>query len=111
MHDVVDFTLAAGAQVDHSVDVNKMVCDPLATHFAGGFRFADHQSKVTPLRLAQQMLDVPCLPVFNDSFSLFGMALKGVGLGLDQFFLHGASPGLTLLFGMRLRTSASGNCL
>jgi hypothetical protein len=33
------------------------------------------------------------------------MPLKGVGEGLNQFFLHGASPGLILFLVMRLRTS------
>jgi hypothetical protein len=80
----------------HFVDVNKMVCDPLATHFAGGFRFADHESKVTPFRVAQQMLDVACQPILNASFCLLRMPLKVVGEGLDYFFLHAASPVLTL---------------
>ena len=43
---------------DHFVDVNKMVCDPLTTHFAGGLGLADHESKVTPFRVAQEVLNV-----------------------------------------------------
>jgi hypothetical protein len=36
-HEIVDFTLGAGADFDHFVDVNKMVCRPVSRDFAGGF--------------------------------------------------------------------------
>jgi hypothetical protein len=94
-HDVVDFALAAGAQVDHFPDVRKMVVNVMSRDFASCFGLEDDIQEVFPFGVAQQMLDVPCKPVFNASFGLLRMALKVVGEGLDQLFFHGETPILT----------------
>jgi len=96
---------------DRFVDVNKMILGQMPTHFAGCFRFADDLAEVSPLGITQQVLNISGQPIFNAAFGLLCMAFKRVGQGLNQLFLHAASPVLTLFFGMRLRTSASGSCL
>ena len=40
-HEVFDLALAAGAEVDHFVDVNKMVAARMTCRFAGSFRLVD----------------------------------------------------------------------
>jgi restriction system protein len=94
-HDVIDVTLAAGAQINHFPDVRKMVVDVMSGDFASRFGFANDIEKIFPLGITQQMLDVPCQPVRHTTFGLLRMALKGDGEGVDQLFFHGKAPLLT----------------
>ena len=63
--DVVDLALAARAQVDHFVDIDKMVGYRVAGDLARGPGLRNDGREIAPLGVAQQMLHVPRQPVLN----------------------------------------------
>ncbi|WP_456151152.1 hypothetical protein [Caballeronia mineralivorans] len=93
-HDVVDFTLAARAQVDHFPDVRKMVCSRVPGRFAGYLGFVHDLDEVLPLGISQQMLKVAGKPELDTATGLLGVRFEMLGQRVDQFGLHVRRPKL-----------------
>ena len=87
-HDVIHLALAARAEINHFVDVNKMVFDGMAGDFAGGFRLGNGRVEIAPFIVAEQVLQVAGKPVFNAALGLLGVRFKGAGQSLDDIGLH-----------------------
>lgn len=87
-HDVVDFALAAGPEIDHFPDIGKMVGNHVAGDFARRFGLGHDVEKVVPLRVTQQVLKIAREPVFDARFRLLGMAFESVGQFVNQFGFH-----------------------
>jgi hypothetical protein len=76
----LNLLLAPGAELNHFVDVNKMVCRPVQGNFAGGFCLGNGGLvEIAPFSVAKKLLEIASQPVFDTVFGLLGMALKGVG--------------------------------
>ena len=87
-HDVGDLTLAAGAEFNHFVDVNKMVLDALIREFTGGFGLVDDLLKISPFCVAEEVLKVAGEPVLDAVFGLLSVAFEGFGEGEDLVGFH-----------------------
>lgn len=83
-HDVVDLPPASRAQVDHFVDVNKMVRDDMPRHFTGRFRLVEQGREVVPFGVPEQVLEVARQPIFDASFGLLGTLPRSRSSGLGR---------------------------
>ena len=95
-HEIVDFPLRAFGQLDHFVDVNKMIRDRETGHFAGGFRLGNRRLiEVPPLRVSEQMLDVAGEPVFHPAFRLLGVVFEVCRQAVDEVGFHASRRSVT----------------
>jgi hypothetical protein len=87
-----DFALATGAKIDHFVDVNKMVSDPMASKFTrcSGFRNRAAR-KIPPFGIAQQMLKITGQPELDSTFRAVGVCFEILRKALHQIRLHVSS--------------------
>ena len=87
-HEIVNLTLAAGAEINHFVDVNKMVLDGMTRDFTGGLGLGNGGVEVAPLIVTEQVLQVTGEPVFDATLGLLGAGFEGAGECLDKFGVH-----------------------
>ena len=90
-HDVIDFPLAARANIDHFADVGKMVGDFMSRDIASGFRLRHDVEKIVPLRVAKQLLKISGEPEFDARIGLLSVALEGLRQRMNQVGLHDVS--------------------
>ena len=88
-HNVIHLALAARTEIDHFVDLNKMVGERVIRNLAGSFCLADDRRKVTPFHIAKEMLKVSCEPEFDSVFGLLRMCFEGAGQRMDKLSVHG----------------------
>jgi hypothetical protein len=86
------FPLTAGPQIDHFVDVNKMVGNGVIRDFTGGFCLIDDRGKVAPFDVTQQVLEIASEPKLDAGFGLLGVALESGGQLLNLVGLHARAP-------------------
>jgi len=80
--------LAAGTQIDHFVDVNKMAGNGMLRYLAGSFRLGNDHGKVSPFRVAQKMLEVAGKPEFDAALGLLSVGFESVCQRLNQVGFH-----------------------
>ncbi len=83
-HNVIHLALATRTEIDHFVDLNKMVEDRMRRNLAGSFSLADDRRKVTPFRIAKEVLEIACEPEFDSVFDLLRMCFEGAGQRMDK---------------------------
>jgi hypothetical protein len=88
-HEIVNFTLRALAELDHFVDVNKMIGNHVARDFAGDFRLGDGSLvEVAPLGIAEKLLEIASQPVFDAALGLLGVAFESLGELMNEVGFH-----------------------
>jgi hypothetical protein len=65
-HDVIDLALATRNKIEHFVDVNKMLGHRIDRQFTSRLRLLNDRRKITPFRIAKQVLKITRQPVFHD---------------------------------------------
>jgi hypothetical protein len=76
------------SDVNHFVDVNKMVPYGMFRYLTSGFGFADNSGKIAPFRIAEKMLQITGEPEFNFIIGLLGVSFKGGGQCVDHLSFH-----------------------
>jgi len=79
-HKILDLAFRSLCQLDHFVDVNKMIGNGVARDFAGSFRLGNGGLvEIPPFGVAKQLLEITGEPIFHAAFGLLGVAFKGFG--------------------------------
>lgn len=60
----------------------------MARDLAGCLCLPDDPEKIAPLGVAEQVLQIPCQPVFHPIFGLLGVALEGLSHRLNLSGFH-----------------------